>query len=1081
MYGSNLQQQRKQHQYFDESSSINNEHHFIQDDDGIVIRAIHDLFMAKKRHASGSEVVIHATFIEIYNDRVFDLLGYKKSNTTTSISSINSSMSLTSGKGVSSIRLKTPQHARQVIQNALKRKSKSRSHTICTLNVTINPAVNRSVTSGKLSYITSTDVISAKLTLVDLAGNINRTKQSNSTQQSRCESSIVNKDLYVLSQCISALAEKSDKNKRSNHVPFRDSKLTSILRGSLGGNCCTVMVACISPAQIDLEESLNTLKYATRTRNITNRVKKNLIKTTALTAVEGAALRRENKVLRSQLLDLTKKYQFLRRSKSYYNADHDENCHNSINCDQDKIEFSSESQKWRLKFEKLKTVCLDVGLSTAVAELDAKDEALLVSHRTEVLELKEQIQQLINGQCDDTASVTSCLTMETFDFGDGNSCTSSASMLSSLANKSLKSDYIGRTKLMEIEDKKLEARIQEKKSVLSNMDRNNILKASALKLKLEKEQDSYHQRIKELDDVQNELKESICTLKDDIEVLKDEKEDESHEQRIENLNGIRNELEQSISVLKNDIEVLKDEKSTVSAKVEVLQKEVKLQESNLNQINQIVDGVRNQMGNLRNEQKIVENDTKKLEDRKHYIVNEIDRLKSELRLLTKEKLDLCDEVEDLQNASNLVKEFSQEQIERQKCEEELQIKSNQCKVLRDERDSLQSKLADSKESQQKDKLKAKNLGKEVSLLANKLNTFESRTSKPLQERKNNDSSNTSKKPPLPSPMHKKIINSSSNSVAGSVVSTISISNFVDLQTDDDTSILFGDSREHNDPDQSIQSCFSENSSLNPEGVAVRLHARKLLFWANKSIARNTRSDANLSLSMELDNESSYCSFIDDKENNFPGTRGRTMQRSQSRVHNTSMHSRSPSPFIVRHNEGCSCHESLFSGRADHTEFFLPRLGLACNCGAEEVAQARNTNPTAVKSFLRLWQSKFLKSVGITTAKHLIKNEKYNGKEIARAMKLWRHKNAMKPARTKSCLVALQIWSKVAKTVVQSASKKAKEEEEAAFDTSRGPLFLEFGKDFNDDNSFTSLSTLGNNGSMQLLDDSFSLKEGEYEI
>lgn len=75
---------------------------------------------------------------------------------------------------------------------------------------------------------------------------------------------------------ISALG---DKTKRGCHVPYRDSKLTRLLQDSLGGNSRTIMIACVSPSDCDFVETLNTLKYANRARNIKNRVIMNQDKT----------------------------------------------------------------------------------------------------------------------------------------------------------------------------------------------------------------------------------------------------------------------------------------------------------------------------------------------------------------------------------------------------------------------------------------------------------------------------------------------------------------------------------------------------------------------------------------------------------------------------------------------------------------------------------------------------------------------------------------------------------------------------------------------------------------------------------
>lgn len=78
----------------------------------------------------------------------------------------------------------------------------------------------------------------------------------------------INKGLLSLGNVISALTEEG---KKSNHIPYRDSKLTRILQDSLGGNSRTTMISCVSPAESNYEETLNSIKYASRARNIKNK------------------------------------------------------------------------------------------------------------------------------------------------------------------------------------------------------------------------------------------------------------------------------------------------------------------------------------------------------------------------------------------------------------------------------------------------------------------------------------------------------------------------------------------------------------------------------------------------------------------------------------------------------------------------------------------------------------------------------------------------------------------------------------------------------------------------------------------
>ena len=89
-----------------------------------------------------------------------------------------------------------------------------------------------------------------------------------------CIGANINRSLLALGNCINALGEKGNKG---NFVPYRDSKLTRLLKDSLGGNCRTVMIANISSATSSFEETLNTLKYANRAKNIKSNVQRNVL------------------------------------------------------------------------------------------------------------------------------------------------------------------------------------------------------------------------------------------------------------------------------------------------------------------------------------------------------------------------------------------------------------------------------------------------------------------------------------------------------------------------------------------------------------------------------------------------------------------------------------------------------------------------------------------------------------------------------------------------------------------------------------------------------------------------------------
>lgn len=162
----------------------------------------------------------------------------------------------------------------------------SRSHAIFTLHI-----------KQKL-YQEETkefETLTAKFHFVDLAGS-ERLKRTGATGDRQKEGISINCGLLALGNVISALGDRA---KRALHVPYRDSKLTRLLQDSLGGNSKTVMIACVSPSDRDFMETLNTLKYANRARNIKNKVFVNQDKTSKTIS----QLRQQIAVLQLELVE----------------------------------------------------------------------------------------------------------------------------------------------------------------------------------------------------------------------------------------------------------------------------------------------------------------------------------------------------------------------------------------------------------------------------------------------------------------------------------------------------------------------------------------------------------------------------------------------------------------------------------------------------------------------------------------------------------------------------------------------------------------------------------------------------------
>uniref|UniRef100_A0A8C8B1Y3 Kinesin-like protein n=1 Tax=Otus sunia TaxID=257818 RepID=A0A8C8B1Y3_9STRI len=137
----------------------------------------------------------------------------------------------------------------------LMNKDSSRSHSIFTVNMEIYTVDERG----------QDHLRAAKLNLVDLAGS-ERQSKTGATGERLKEATKINLSLSALGNVISALVDG-----RCKHIPYRDSKLTRLLQDSLGGNTKTLMVACLSPADNNYDESLSTLRYANRAKNIKNK------------------------------------------------------------------------------------------------------------------------------------------------------------------------------------------------------------------------------------------------------------------------------------------------------------------------------------------------------------------------------------------------------------------------------------------------------------------------------------------------------------------------------------------------------------------------------------------------------------------------------------------------------------------------------------------------------------------------------------------------------------------------------------------------------------------------------------------
>ncbi|UZJ52336.1 hypothetical protein CBS101457_001656 [Exobasidium rhododendri] len=133
-----------------------------------------------------------------------------------------------------------------------------------------SPMPEEARSSGELSeWVT----VTSKFHFVDLAGS-ERLKRTAAQGERVKEGISINAGLHALGNVISALGDPA-KSRKTTHIPYRDSKLTRLLQDSLGGNAHTLMIACVSPTEYNVSETINTLQYANRARNIKNKAELN--------------------------------------------------------------------------------------------------------------------------------------------------------------------------------------------------------------------------------------------------------------------------------------------------------------------------------------------------------------------------------------------------------------------------------------------------------------------------------------------------------------------------------------------------------------------------------------------------------------------------------------------------------------------------------------------------------------------------------------------------------------------------------------------------------------------------------------
>lgn len=240
----------------------------LSDEAGIIPRVLNALF--KKLDDEEIENCVRCSYIELYNEELRDLLApddgpklkiyddnSRKNHLTTMVQGMEERHIINATDGLKW--LQEGSVKRQVAATKCNDLS-SRSHSVFTITV----HAKRKTEDGE-DYL-----VTGKLNLVDLAGSEN-IQRSGAENKRATEAGLINKSLLTLGRVINALVD------RSAHIPYRESKLTRLLQDSLGGRTKTCIIATVSPAKSNIEETLSTLEYAFRAKDIRNKPQLNAL------------------------------------------------------------------------------------------------------------------------------------------------------------------------------------------------------------------------------------------------------------------------------------------------------------------------------------------------------------------------------------------------------------------------------------------------------------------------------------------------------------------------------------------------------------------------------------------------------------------------------------------------------------------------------------------------------------------------------------------------------------------------------------------------------------------------------------
>jgi kinesin family protein 3/17 len=236
---------------------------------GVIPLLCTELFEQIGSRSATKQFTVHCSLLEIYNENLNDLLA--QSGESRDLQIFDDSAA--GGRGIyvegvsenlvdstkSVLTLLSSGQAGRAVGKTNMNEHSSRSHMVLTLRISACDLDDEAGIARTIS----------KLHLIDLAGS-ERQKATGATGDRLKEGAQINLSLSALGNVINALTEPKAAGSKGRHVPYRDSKLTRLLQDSLGGNAFTVMICNVSPAEMNAEETMSSLRFAERAKKVEN-------------------------------------------------------------------------------------------------------------------------------------------------------------------------------------------------------------------------------------------------------------------------------------------------------------------------------------------------------------------------------------------------------------------------------------------------------------------------------------------------------------------------------------------------------------------------------------------------------------------------------------------------------------------------------------------------------------------------------------------------------------------------------------------------------------------------------------------